>query len=177
MSLVEIAEEIRHDGLEPVMDARVLNLDQARALHHPETPEADSLLEIIAVNRHRIPAEVVVALEAFGWLLVETNGREGEIQRGVAGRLESVAARAYVARVGADRLAGDLREPLRTIADLRNPRRPNPSDRRGRAGQRRDPRRRPRPRGPAHHAHRHAPTRRAQGSDPRRLPEREGARA
>lgn len=129
MSLVEIAEEIRHDGLEPVMDARVLNLDQARALYHPDTPEPDSLLEVIHANRHLMPAALVVELERFGWLAVETNGREGEIQRHVAGRLESIGARAYVARVGADRLADDLREPLRVIADLNDRRRPNPTER------------------------------------------------
>jgi hypothetical protein len=137
MSLVEIAEEIRHDGLEPVMDARVLNLDQASLLARLDTPARDSVIEKLDGMRDRpvgggwylVSERQISDAENDTWKATELNGREGEIQRHVAGRLESIGARAYVSRVGADRLADDLREPLRVIADLNDRRRPNPTER------------------------------------------------
>jgi hypothetical protein len=127
VSVIEIAEEIRRDGLEPTMDLLCHNQDQDRRLARLDTPEVDSVIERVRALRTRpapgLAGYVLVSLsqveemEDDVWFLVESNGREGRLGRTVAGRLESVAARAYAERAGEGvrKIANRIRRPLGTI--------------------------------------------------------------
>lgn len=85
----------------PAMDSRVHNLDQARLLARLDTPECDSLIERIRSIRDRpvpfrpgayiVEDDEIDLLEDDVWHLVESNGREGQFQRLVAGNGEQIA--------------------------------------------------------------------------------------
>lgn len=129
---VAIADRIRHEVLEPTMDARALNLDQAKALHNPDTAEVDSVLEYLDSVRSRIPAAVYTRLVDFVWLLVELNGREGQLERHIAGAAEKTAAEAYYVtatqreKIDRQRIARELRAVLDVFRQVEDPRADNP---------------------------------------------------
>lgn len=83
-----VIEEVVH----PSMDGRVHNLQQARLLANLDTPEVDSVIEHIdTLPGFGVPAATVEALRRKVWLLVESNGREGQSHRTVAGNGEQIA--------------------------------------------------------------------------------------
>jgi len=139
---VATATRIREGILEPAMDARAINLEEAGVLARLDTPEADSVIEDLAGMRARPAAhegwflvheQQIASAENGVWKATELNGREGQLERAVAGNAEIAAAelysvagrRSYSYKV----IAAELKDALDVLVELRDAHRPNPSAR------------------------------------------------
>lgn len=117
-----VAGEVRHGVLEPIMDARTLNLDQADRLARLDTEAVDSTIERVRALRDvpvpgrddvfLVAAASVDELESDVWFLVESNGREGQIERHVAGKAEGIAAQLQMPRDGLPRRRAEIARRL-----------------------------------------------------------------
>lgn len=123
----QFASEVNADVLnarvvDPLLDARALNLQQQRLIHNA-SPEVDSLVEHVRELARTVTVEQREHLAAILDLvrdLAESNTTEGDLQRAVVGAAEEMAHEALDRRVrdalGVKAIANTLREPLGVIA-------------------------------------------------------------
>jgi hypothetical protein len=117
------AATVRTSFLEPGMDARALNIEQARLLEN-ETPGLDSLAEVLDVARPLLPPGLGSVLVSVATRLDTSNEVEGRMEQAIAGAADGLTrtlrglelagnGSPFVARA----IARRLREPLATVAD------------------------------------------------------------
>lgn len=120
------AATVRRNFLEPAMDARALNLDQARLLYDP-SPEVDSLFEVshaVATSPElRVARRHAPRLMHLLGQLHEKNEQEGDRQLLIAGAADLLVtdlralelSGASPSALPAKAIARELREPLRRL--------------------------------------------------------------
>jgi hypothetical protein len=106
-------------ALERAMDARALNLEQARLVFNA-SPEVDSIAELpAALLRAGAPADLVARLSVLCRQLLASNVEEGRCETAVAGLLErqlsNVRALPVAERLTAKSIARRVREPLAVL--------------------------------------------------------------
>jgi len=117
-----VVEEVLHVS----MDGRAHNLEQARVLARLETPECDSAMERVRALRDQpvygepgvyvVTDDQIDEIERDLWHAIESNGREGQCERTIAGNAERLARDAKA--ITPSLKPADVRRLLRPFLDV-----------------------------------------------------------